>query len=49
MNTDLINSLKMMGMGMGAIFLVIIVIYIAVQLMLKLTGSKKDEPDTGRR
>jgi hypothetical protein len=49
MNTDLINSLKLMGMGMGAIFLVITVIYIAVHLMLRLTGGKKDEPDTGRR
>jgi len=49
MNTDLINSLKMMGMGMGAIFLVIIIIYIAVQLMLRITGGKKDDPDTARR
>ncbi len=49
MNTDLINSLKMMGMGMGAIFLVIIIIYIAVNLMLRITGGKKDDPDTARR
>jgi Na+-transporting methylmalonyl-CoA/oxaloacetate decarboxylase gamma subunit len=49
MNTDIINSLKLMGMGMGAIFLVITVIYLVVHLMLRLTGGKKDEPEKGSR
>ncbi|MDW5300046.1 MAG: OadG-related small transporter subunit [Sedimentibacter sp.] len=40
MRTDVINSLKLMGMGMGAIFFVIIIIYAAVNLMLKLSNNK---------
>lgn len=37
MNTNVIASLKLMGMGMGAIFFVIIAIYGAVIIMLKAT------------
>ena len=45
MNTDLINSLKLMGMGMGAIFTVILIIYLAVWIMLRVTGSHKEKKD----
>jgi hypothetical protein len=40
MNTELISSLKLMGMGMAAIFVVIVIIYLAVQLMLRITREK---------
>ncbi len=45
MNTDLISSLKMMGMGMGAIFTVILIIYVAVWIMLRVTGSREEGKD----
>ena len=45
MNTDLINSLKLMGMGMGAIFTVILIIYLAVWIMLRVTGSRVEGKD----
>jgi len=45
MNTDLINSLKLMGMGMGAIFTVILIIYLAVWIMLRVTGSREEGKD----
>jgi Na+-transporting methylmalonyl-CoA/oxaloacetate decarboxylase gamma subunit len=45
MNTDLISSLKLMGMGMGAIFTVILIIYFAVWIMLKATASRSEEKD----
>jgi Na+-transporting methylmalonyl-CoA/oxaloacetate decarboxylase gamma subunit len=40
MNTELISSLKLMGMGMAAIFFVIIIIYLVVQLMLRISRGK---------
>jgi len=46
MNTDLINSLKLMGMGMGAIFTVILIIYMAVWLMLRITASHGEGKET---
>jgi Na+-transporting methylmalonyl-CoA/oxaloacetate decarboxylase gamma subunit len=46
MNTDLINSLKLMGMGMGAIFTVILIIYLAVWIMLKITASRGEGKDS---
>ncbi len=46
MNTDLINSLKLMGMGMAAIFIVILTIYLVVQLLLRITGVKKSSTGT---
>lgn len=46
MNTDLINSLKLMGMGMGAIFTVILIIYMAVWIMLRITTSHEEGKDT---
>ena len=49
MNTDLINSLKLMGMGMAAIFIVILTIYLVVQLLLRITGGKKGATDTAKR
>ena len=41
MNTNVIASLKLMGMGMAAIFIVIIVIYIAVNLLHRFTNKKE--------
>jgi Na+-transporting methylmalonyl-CoA/oxaloacetate decarboxylase gamma subunit len=40
MSTELISSLKLMGMGMAAIFFVIIIIYLVVQLMLRISRGK---------
>ncbi|MFZ0471612.1 MAG: OadG family transporter subunit [Bacteroidales bacterium] len=40
MDTELISSLKLMGMGMAAIFFVIIIIYLVVQLMLRISRGK---------
>lgn len=45
MNTDLVNSLKLMGMGMGAIFTVILIIYMAVWVMLRITASQEEGKD----
>ncbi len=45
MNTDLINSLKLMGMGMGAIFTVILIIYMALWIMLRVTGTREKGKD----
>ena len=45
MNTDLISSLKLMGMGMGAIFTVILIIYFAVWIMLRATASREEGKD----
>jgi Na+-transporting methylmalonyl-CoA/oxaloacetate decarboxylase gamma subunit len=48
MNTDLISSLKLMGMGMAAIFFVIIIIYLIVQLMLRISRGKADNPNAAK-
>ena len=45
MNTDLISSLKLMGMGMGAIFTVILIIYVVVWIMLRVTGAREEGKD----
>lgn len=45
MNTDLISSLKLMGMGMAAIFTVILIIYLAVWIMLRITSSREEGQD----
>jgi Na+-transporting methylmalonyl-CoA/oxaloacetate decarboxylase gamma subunit len=48
MNTELISSLKLMGMGMAAIFFVIIIIYLVVQLMLRISRGKADNPNAAK-
>jgi Na+-transporting methylmalonyl-CoA/oxaloacetate decarboxylase gamma subunit len=48
MNTELISSLKLMGMGMAAIFFVIIIIYLVVQLMLRISRGKADNTNAAK-